>query len=244
MSFETVLRIEDAPNSGAWNMAVDEALLDLAAQSGIATVRIYAWDQPTLSLGYFQDVGGYQCEERWNQLPAVRRLTGGGAILHHHEITYSCCLPAQAFKAFRPIELYSRVHQAAIDVLAAHNMLATFRGDMPGDDSQFLCFTRGDERDVLLGGKKILGSAQRRRRGAVLQHGSLITRTSEHAPEITGAFDIADCDVPLHALKHNLGKSIVEAACGVPYTREPELSDQLRQEVSQLLPKYIEIESR
>lgn len=244
MLFEAVLRIEDSPNSGAWNMAMDEALLEFAAQSGIATVRIYAWDQPTLSLGYFQDVGAYRQDDRWKHLPAVKRLTGGGAILHHHEITYSCCLPAQALKTFRPIELYSRVHQAVIDVLAGHDISATFRGDVPGDDSKFLCFSRGDERDLVLNGKKILGSAQRRRRGAVLQHGSLITRTSDHAPEITGAFDLAKCDAPMDNLKRDLGKSIVEATGCSSYTSESELSNQLDQHVRKLLTRYSEIESR
>lgn len=244
MSIETILRVEEFPNSGAWNMALDEALLDLAAESEIASVRIYAWDRATLSLGYFQDVAEYLENERWNHLPAVKRLTGGGAILHHHEITYSVCLPARAFGEMRPLDLYSRVHQAVIDVLARHDCTVQFRGDLPGDDSEFLCFSRGDARDLVLNGKKVLGSAQRRRRGAVLQHGSLIMQKSIHAEHILGLLDSAAVAVSLGDLRRELGVEMANRIGIGTHTSEPIVPEHLRRRVEILLPRYGVFESR
>ncbi len=84
----------DPPAPGAWNMAVDEVLLDWSAQSGGYAWRFYRWDEPTLSLGYFQPYEDRQRHPPSRACPAVRRATGGGAILHDAELTYSLAVPA------------------------------------------------------------------------------------------------------------------------------------------------------
>ena len=79
--------IIDSAGDGIWNMSVDEALLQSAAhESFVPTLRFYQWDKPTLSLGYFQQYEERSQHTSSNQCPVVRRSTGGGAILHHHEL--------------------------------------------------------------------------------------------------------------------------------------------------------------
>ncbi|HCO25583.1 MAG: hypothetical protein CME31_22040 [Gimesia sp.] len=187
------LMIEPAPLSGSRNMAIDETLLESAANQQRCTLRWYQWNQPTISLGYFQKNEAEDSAEIWKDLPRVRRLSGGGAILHHHELTYSFALPGSHPLAKTPPELYVAIHQPIIDVLAAHGLQVQFRGvSFRSKSEPFLCFGRGDERDLVYQGQKILGSAQRRRRGAIVQHGSLLLLTSEHASDFPGLLNLAD----------------------------------------------------
>tara|TARA_R110000868_G_scaffold411788_2_gene710925 strand:- start:140812 stop:141513 length:702 start_codon:yes stop_codon:yes gene_type:complete len=174
-------------------MAIDETLLESAANQQRCTLRWYQWNQPTISLGYFQKNEAEDSAEIWKDLPRVRRLSGGGAILHHHELTYSFALPGSHPLAKTPPELYVAIHQPIIDVLAAHGLQVQFRGvSFRSKSEPFLCFGRGDERDLVYQGQKILGSAQRRRRGAIVQHGSLLLLTSEHASEFPGLLNLTD----------------------------------------------------
>ena len=83
---------ENEPRSGKRNMAIDEALLASTIRSGIGTFRIYRWREPTVSLGYFPRKISDDLPTRFRELPQVQRVTGGGAILHHHEITYSIAI--------------------------------------------------------------------------------------------------------------------------------------------------------
>lgn len=211
--------IDDAPDDGAWNMAVDEALLESGVHGDGVTLRWYAWKVPTISLGYFQTVPEFAPDDPLHGLPLVRRLSGGGAILHHHEWTYSCVLPATHPFAERPTLLYTEVHEAMIEVLASLGANARLRGERTAADEKhiFLCFLRGDPRDVVLAGHKIIGSAQRRRGGAVLQHGSLLLRSSRHAAEQPGLHDLAEIHLDDTALRDQLANSVARRladACG------------------------------
>jgi len=172
-------------------MAVDEVLLDAAVAGETCTLRCYRWERPTVSLGYFQDSTSASQLPELRDLPIVRRLTGGGAIVHDDELTYACALPASHPLASAPRDLYTCVHRRVIDVLAEFGVAATLRGNSEVDRSrEFLCFGRGDDFDVVFGGAKILGSAQRRRKGAILQHGSLLLRRSRHALKFPGILDL------------------------------------------------------
>ena len=181
--------IDPQPSLGRWNMAVDEALLESALLTGQCTVRWYAWSEPTISLGYFQSADLWRHSEL-GHLPAVRRLSGGGALLHDQELTYSCVLPPSHPLVRIPPNLYVAVHEAILGVLHRLGVQAALRGASERQhDDEFLCFNRGEARDVILSGSKILGSAQRRRRGAILQHGGLLLRASKFAPQFPGMFD-------------------------------------------------------
>jgi lipoyl(octanoyl) transferase len=183
--------IESEPQSGVRNMALDEALLEAALERGECTVRWYRWSQATVSLGYFQPAEAAQAHPELAGLPIVRRLTGGGAILHHHEWTYSCTVPPGHPLGESPTQVYDAVHQRVVAALKERGIGTALRGEAHADrERAFLCFGRGDPRDIVMGGHKIMGSAQRRRRGAVLQHGSLLVRHSQHAPQFPGLADL------------------------------------------------------
>jgi lipoate-protein ligase A len=219
----------DGPASGAWNMAVDETLLR-AAEAGECWLRFYEWSEPTLSLGYFQSY-----DERFGHpasltCPLVRRASGGGAIVHDEELTYTLALPGDHPLARDTLQLYMLAHEALARALAGWRIEAELCSDpIPrGAGEPFLCFSRRARGDVLLrlpgeaqknrtirhaakprfaednilGNSerqtnperqtaKICGSAQRRRHGAIAQHGSLILRRSSAAPELEGLAEVA-----------------------------------------------------
>ena len=182
--------ILDEPQSGVWNMAVDEALLEESLQNGTIFLRLYRWSEPTVSLGYFQKETEQRRDPRLTNLPTVRRLSGGGAILHHHEQTYSCSLPPTHRLAQQPTRLYEEIHAVFVSWLTECGVPVKTRGENSDrKDEPFLCFLREAAPDLIVSGHKILGSAQRRRRGAVLQHGSLLLKASDHVPELHGLRD-------------------------------------------------------
>jgi lipoate-protein ligase A len=203
----------DPASGGAWQMAVDEALLETAAAGGGASLRFYEWSEPTLSLGYFQQYADRTTHRATRDCPLVRRQTGGGAILHDVELTYSLAVLEDRRGLGEATRLYDAVHTALVDVLAGLGVEArlsdgqgepTAKGtpraadrsrirNNPDVDSApaarrepFLCFQRRARGDVLVGASKICGSAQRRHGNAVLQHGSLLLAASTLTPELPG----------------------------------------------------------
>jgi lipoate-protein ligase A len=170
----------DAPATGAWNMAVDEVLLDgVAAGSAPPTLRFYEWAPPCLSLGYFQpfdvvDVPG--C--RSLGVEVVRRPTGGRAILHDRELTYSVALPLRLLGDDGGVlPSYHRLSLAlerGLHRLGVPVVLAPQTAPQPGPDHGPVCFDRPSAHEILLDGRKLVGSAQVRRARAILQHGSIL----------------------------------------------------------------------
>ncbi len=189
---------------GTANMAFDEALLDwVAGGEDSAFLRTYGWTVPTLSLGYFQSLADARADARWASVPIVRRPTGGGAIWHEHELTYALVVPAEHPMARSRTDLYRVVHAVFAEVL--RNLGAGGNGDAGAGNSTvgiapkqtehkrpLLCFTDRNPHDIVIGGFKVVGSAQRRRAGAVLQHGSLLLDRSDRTPELRGVRDVAD----------------------------------------------------
>jgi lipoate-protein ligase A len=188
--------ILDPPAIGSWNMAVDEVLLERAAEGAGPCLRFYAWSEPTLSLGYFQPMGQRIDHEESRAVPIVRRGTGGGAILHDHEITYSWTCPDNDRSTETSRQLYLAFHETARELLRSHGIEAelfvpeTLTASPSGQQEPFLCFQRRADGDLVVGPHKILGSAQRRRQGALLQHGSLLLKTSDQAPQLAGLAEL------------------------------------------------------
>jgi len=179
-------------SSGAWNMAVDQVLLQSAIDKDVATFRLYSWNEPTVSLGHFQREADVLGDARLAVLPRVRRLSGGGTLVHDRELTYSLSLPATQHLIERPMDLYRLVHLAIVDVFREHGVTLALRGTtLKRADEPVLCFAREDEHDLVLGEHKVLGSAQRRRRGAILQHGGLLLQASDVTPELPGILDLS-----------------------------------------------------
>ena len=186
--------IIDPPAAGAWNMAVDEALLTSASESGQVTLRFYRWKEATLSLGYFQSHAQRMMHPASARCPLVRRATGGGAIVHHHELTYSFVAPLSDRLSADAEGLYCSFHETLIDTLGIFGVdayLCQPVTSLPRDQEPFLCFQRRAKGDVLCGAFKITGSAQRRHGGAVLQHGSVLLMQSPQAPELPGVAELA-----------------------------------------------------
>lgn len=162
--------------SGAWNMAVDEVLMDTVRNSIVPrpTLRFYGWNPPTITIGYAQqaerDLDLDAC--RRDGVDVVRRLTGGRAVLHQEEITYSIIVPEELLPG-SIVHSYQVISQGLLQglrLLGLDAQLAT------GHRKQYrsgLCFDAPSWYELLVDGKKIIGSAQARKRGVVLQHGSI-----------------------------------------------------------------------
>lgn len=201
---------EPAAQSGLENMQIDEDLLNHAVQSGQSTLRFYEWKEPTISLGYFQkDVG--LVPEPLRGLPLVHRLSGGGAILHDQELTYSLSVASGHPWTSDPTEIYRFVHEQVIGLLARNGLESRLRGSEESDpqNKSFLCFSRADPNDIVVGTHKIVGSAQRRRKGAVLQHGSILWCKSRFAAEFPGIQDLG-CTLSMSELAESLSKRLVD----------------------------------
>lgn len=161
-------------------MARDEALMvGVDRSESPPTLRLYQWAPPTISLGYFQRYADYESlPPPAGELAVVRRLTGGGAILHDLELTYSLTLLAKhRLLSKGPNRLYELAHDALMASLASLGLTPTRCGvtdDSSPTRGPFFCFDRRHCYDVLIGPSKIAGSAQRRTRKAILQHGSII----------------------------------------------------------------------
>jgi lipoyl(octanoyl) transferase len=161
-------------------MACDEALLLATGADEGPRLRFYYWPEPTISLGYFQEYDRFQSTfPNLSELTLVRRLTGGGAILHDREITYCLTIPAAhpLYKA-GPVPAYVLVHQAIADVFKTFGIDLDLRPKNPDyarvrDEPEF-CFSRPCPTDLICPAGKLVGSAQRRLPQAFLQHGSII----------------------------------------------------------------------
>ncbi len=172
--------IQTSPDFGAWNMAVDEAILEAVGQGGVLpTLRLFAWLPPCLSLGYAQTIGDVNLtalrDRGWG---LVRRPTGGRAILHTDELTYSVIAPLKEPRVFGSVlESYRRLAQALLKSLQLLGLDARADKDhaQPAITRSVgpVCFEVPSNYEITLGGKKLIGSAQARRREGVLQHGSL-----------------------------------------------------------------------
>jgi lipoate-protein ligase A len=194
----TCLVLPHEIRDGPANMALDEALLDaVAAGSACAYLRTYGWSTPTLSLGYFQRLEQVAADPRFRDVPVVRRLTGGGAIWHDRELTYALVVPGGHPLGRPSTRLYQVVHDAIAEIISSLGIPAGRRGDARSfigteQKRSLLCFTHSNADDIVTKDVKVVGSAQRRRAGAVLQHGSVLLARSWRTPELPGVCDVAD----------------------------------------------------
>lgn len=170
-----------APAPGHWNMALDEALMARARRTGETVLRVYGWNAPTLSFGRNQTArGGYDPERlRAEGVAVVRRPTGGRAILHHREITYSVAAPAGAMGELR--ESYTRINRLLVAALHALGVEASVVASTPHAAAPGLtpCFDHPSTGELVHGDRKLVGSAQWRHDGALLQHGSILVEDDQ-----------------------------------------------------------------
>lgn len=181
--------VDDRPRRGAANMAVDQALLEEVQAGAAPCLRLYRWARPCLSLGRNQPGRGLDVAPAAAARGAdvVRRPTGGGAVYHDRELTYAVVVPVGALGS--PRETYRAINVALVEglrrlgvaahVVAAGGAGASFAGP---------CFAAALPGEVAVGGRKLVGSAQRRERNGLLQHGSLLLEGDQReAAELLGA---------------------------------------------------------
>ncbi|MDX1576872.1 MAG: hypothetical protein R3266_00240 [Gemmatimonadota bacterium] len=177
---------------GASNMALDEAMLECARDS-VSLVRLYGWDPPCLSLGRHQAAprrwGGRDRSELVPGTDVVRRPTGGRSVFHGPEVTYAFACPDRAWGG--PKAVYRRIHRAiasGLGRLGVHLDREPEAGSGAAAarlaPSGAACFRDPAPGEVLARGRKLVGSAQRRRRGALLQHGSILLRNHQDLGDI------------------------------------------------------------
>jgi lipoyl(octanoyl) transferase len=166
------------PSPGARNMAVDEAILEAVEQNKVLpSLRLYSWEPPCLSIGYAQstkDIDYPRLSSRgWDW---VRRPTGGRAILHTDELTYSVIAPLSDPRVSGGVlESYLRISTALLAALHSLNIPAESQPSTSfgrNQENRAVCFEVPSNYEIIVYGKKLIGSAQARRKNAMLQHGT------------------------------------------------------------------------
>jgi len=177
------LLVEPHGRTGAENMALDEALLYEADRSGAAFLRLYRWSPPCLSFGRNEPARARYDRSAIERLglDVVRRPTGGRAVWHEHEVTYAVAAPIAAFGSLR--DSYHSIHDRlarALGRLGIHATLAPSHAAQAGPgDGGGACFAAPVGGEVVVAGRKLVGSAQVRRGSAFLQHGSILLDGSQ-----------------------------------------------------------------
>ena len=163
------------PLSGAENMATDEALKLRAERTGEAALRIYSWCTPTLSLGRNQiAIGAFDPGHAASLgIGIVRRITGGRALLHHREVTYSITLPGAEETPGAIYDAINEILLGALQSLGVDASVVRSAGRLPPPASA-PCFEQPADGEIVVRGRKLVGSAQLREGNAVLQHGSIL----------------------------------------------------------------------
>ena len=167
--FERLIEIRDpAPHPAALNMALDEVLLASAREP---MLRLYRWERPAVSFGYF---GKYaDIAPAWHERELVRRMTGGGVVPHGDDVTYSLMVPGDhTFAQRTPRDIYRAVHEAIAELLEVSGVVSALASAADANGSG-LCFESPSEFDLLAHNRKIAGAAMRRTREGLLLQGSL-----------------------------------------------------------------------
>lgn len=209
--------IIDSSREGSMNMAIDQAILESTAATGQPTLRFYQWAPATLSLGYFQKLSDRERHSASTNCPIIRRASGGGAIVHDHELTYSLCIATEGSIAKANADLYDIVHLAIQSGLAEQGVSVELYEAAAGEKVKasptdpFLCFERRAVGDIVCDGAKVGGSAQRRLKNALIQHGSLLISRSQFAPELPGLKETSGVEVDTDLLIDKVAKRLESA---------------------------------
>jgi lipoate-protein ligase A len=208
-------------------MAADEVLLE-SAQGGTASLRFYGWSTATVSLGYFQADKLRREDEQLTSLPFVRRPTGGGALVHHHELTYALALPAaSSWQGRGPSSWLCRMHTIIADSLRELGVNPeTFSNEQPAPN--LLCFHHLTPGDLVLDRAKVVGSAQRKQRGCLLQHGSILLSVSPHAPTLPGILELTGRTIMIPDFSSALEKAFAASTGWVLMDGDWRLAEQER----------------
>jgi len=212
--------IDTGENNGAMNMAIDEALLTLEKEKGFPpALRVYRFVPPTLSIGYFQsmnrEIDVKRCKEKGYDF--VRRPTGGRAVLHDKELTYSVTIAYP--HRILDMNLLDSFHYICEGIIRAIGLLggkAYFSSREDHEISSPSCFAAPTFSDILINGKKVVGSAQMRNSNGLLQHGSILYQVDVN--------DIFDC--------FNMSVEKKKRLAALASTKISSLSDEIGREIT------------
>jgi lipoate-protein ligase A len=169
-------------NDGFCNMALDHAMAARVRDTGLAMGRVYGWSHPVLSLGRHQRAAGLydRTAAREHGIGIVRRPTGGRAVLHFREITYCVAAPEHAFGPLT--QAYRTINELLVLALRRLGVDATVAtpGNAPPRPFAGACFEEPVAGEIVASGRKLVGSAQWRSDGALLQHGSILIDDDQH----------------------------------------------------------------
>src|SRR5262249_25728416 len=179
--------------------------------NGTASLRFYGWSPPTLSLGYFQSTSIRHDDPLLAALPFVRRPSGGDTLVHDSELTYAIALPPGPPWQARAGSWLGRMHAiiaAALNTLGVptrpHEPSAPYRSDGP------LCFHHFTPGDLLFSKDKIVGSAQRKHRGSLLQHGAILLARSAHAPTLPGIYEVTGQALDIEPIQASICRAFMD----------------------------------
>ncbi|MCD6098130.1 lipoate--protein ligase family protein [bacterium] len=169
--------------NGFFHMALDEMLIGIAEETGETFLRFYTWEPPCVSVGMFQDTAGLDIPKILSLgYQVVRRPTGGRAVLHKDEITYSIIFPPEhPITTLSTIESYRLISKALINGLISIGVPAQLSRGRSGYERNVSCFASTSRHEITLFGRKLVGSAQRRTHKTLLQHGSILTDYDKRA---------------------------------------------------------------
>jgi lipoyl(octanoyl) transferase len=216
------------PLGGPENMALDEALMARARRRGETVLRVYGWSTPTLSLGRNQRAAGLYRESVLAErgIDVVRRPTGGRALLHHREITYSVTGPCDDTGAL--LTAYGRINALLCHALASLEVPVQIAApaSRAAAPSGAPCFAEPARGELTVRGRKLVGSAQWRERGAMLQHGSILVDDDQSS--IAGCLlrDPTAPTPPPATLRDALGRApVMSEVCDALFRAVRELAD-------------------
>ena len=215
------------PADGAYNMALDEALMEHASRTHEWVLRVYGWSAPTLSFGRNQRVVGTYDPERLERerIDVVRRPTGGRAILHWHEVTYSVVAPEESAGDLR--ESYARINRLLVAGLAGLGVQARVIESSTSVESLGTapCFHHPSVGELVVNDRKLVGSAQWRADGTLLQHGSILVEDDQSMVASLASATV-DAPAPPATLHRVLGFSpplehVADALFSAVYDEDP-----------------------
>jgi lipoate-protein ligase A len=218
--------IDTGPCRASYNMALDEVIaMEVKKGNALPTLRLYAWDKPSVSIGYFQKVSDINIDYCMGKgIPIVRRPTGGRAILHDHEITYSFSVKTDSGVFSKGLlDSYKKISNAfgiALSKIGIASELKLQRE--PHRNRSPLCFQSTSYGEITVNSKKVIGSAQKRWPNGLLQQGCIPfiidkdeidkifrLKSSERGKKFTGLKNIFS-DINIEKIKNAIRVSFEE----------------------------------
>ncbi|MDD5530489.1 MAG: hypothetical protein PHX21_10760 [bacterium] len=223
-----------SPNNGFYNMAMDEALF----VSGLPTLRFYTFVPPAVTIGRFQK---FNPSEFPQNMDIVRRLTGGRAIIHKGDLTYSVVVPLDSVLGKTAPEVYKKIgemFQVGLNMLNIPAELVKSKLN-PDYVNKVSCFSASARYELQLEGKKILGSAQKVENEKILQQGSLFVDSENENFNQLGVEQIMGKEFEIEKIVFAVREAFVKSGINII---AGELTDKEKELIDNLLPKYHTLE--